>query len=159
MRVWGVPNPPGETWYVWTGVACTSYFPPVASTPLVILEPVVCAVDLSLSLRRGSGGAIIPHLNFSIPANVLAPLWEVAARIEAVESVNDVRDASHGFRGGLPDRVEVGVRADPGRCLGSVIESCFLPFQDAEMAAVWNLEDPRSAIDYSGGPGVGWSKL
>ena len=65
--------------------------------------------------RRGRGGETLPHLNFCVPAGMLAPVWRAAERWE---------DDGDGF-------------------LGRAFETCLADAQaDPEVRAAWCLRDP-----------------
>ena len=65
--------------------------------------------------RRGRGRETLPHLNFCVPAGMLAPVWRAAERWE---------DDGDGPR-------------------GRVFETCLADAQaDPEVRAAWRLRDP-----------------
>lgn len=67
--------------------------------------------------RRGRGGEVLPHLNFCVPAGMLAPVWSAAERWED--------------EGGGPR--------------GKAFEACLADAQaDPEVNAAWSLRDPAT---------------
>jgi len=91
------------------------------------------ALSTFVALPPGSSGATLPNLNFSIPAPLLAPIWAAAAaaRVGVMETGGSDGPRPHGGEGAVN--------------WGSVFAECLCASEDAEVAAVWSLQDPAAA--------------
>jgi hypothetical protein len=91
------------------------------------------ALSTFVALPPGSSGATLPNLNFSIPAPLLAPIWAAAAaaRVGVTETGGSDGPRPHGGEGAVD--------------WGSVFAECLCASEDAEVAAVWSLQDPAAA--------------